>query len=337
MFEPRSVGSAPREGVSVLNSDLIDQLSSEWSDFGHLQLCATWIFFQLCIVEGLLTGRRSAKPPPELVTDMFYWLLSPTVRVFGRMATTLLLALAFTAAGVRAVPDVMHGFGPVAAQPSWLIVVELVVLMDLATYWTHRAFHHFPWLWRFHAIHHSAEEVRWSTTGRVHPVNEVATYAVVMAPFVLVGFPVALMVPILPFVAFYAMFAHAQFHLDLGPLGKVLVGPVFHRWHHTHPDEGGDRNFGNVFALWDGLFGTRYMPEGRRPERYGVVGEEVPKSFLGQLAYPFRRRPGAGVPAPAPEALTVADSERPPAPLPGQAVSHARGAAGAGAVRPQVP
>jgi sterol desaturase/sphingolipid hydroxylase (fatty acid hydroxylase superfamily) len=65
--------------------------------------------------------------------------------------------------------------------------------------------------------------------------------------------------------------------------------PVFHRWHHTSLEQGGNINFAGTFPLWDILFGTFRMPEGKLPEVYGVDGEQaVPTEIGGQLAYPFR-------------------------------------------------
>ena len=80
-----------------------------------------------------------------------------------------------------------------------------------------------------------------------------------------------------------------------GPLRYALASPGFHRWHHTSQEEGLDKNFAGLFPFIDLLFGTFYMPVGRRPERFGVLNEEVPEGLLGQLAYPFRRaaRPAA--------------------------------------------
>ena len=79
-----------------------------------------------------------------------------------------------------------------------------------------------------------------------------------------------------------------------GPFRYVLASPAFHRWHHTSEEEGLDRNFAGLFPWIDLLFGTFYMPEGRRPERFGLAHEDVPEGLLAQLAYPFRRagRPG---------------------------------------------
>jgi sterol desaturase/sphingolipid hydroxylase (fatty acid hydroxylase superfamily) len=293
---------------------LIDAIRANAADFWWLQLWATGVFFFFCMVEGLLARPRPPlKPPPDVVTDMVYWLLSPTIRVLVRMVSGALLVGLPLVLGMESAPDVMQGFGPVAAQPRWLIFIELVFLMDMVTYWTHRAFHRFPLLWRFHAIHHSATTVRWSTTARVHPLNDLVNYVVALLPFALLGFPIALSLKLLPFAMFYAMMAHAQLRLDFGPLKSIFVSPRFHRWHHTHSNEGGNMNFANVFALWDRMFGTFYLPEGREPERFGLDDGGPRESYLAHLVYPFR--------SPARAAAAQRSSARP---QPGAAPSPAR-------------
>jgi sterol desaturase/sphingolipid hydroxylase (fatty acid hydroxylase superfamily) len=93
-----------------------------------------------------------------------------------------------------------------------------------------------------------------------------------------------------PFQTAMALFVHANLNWTLGPLKYALATPVFHRWHHTLPDEGGNQNFAPMFAFWDVLFGTFYMPPGRLPTRYGVDDPQFPAGFLKQLAYPFAGR-----------------------------------------------
>jgi sterol desaturase/sphingolipid hydroxylase (fatty acid hydroxylase superfamily) len=75
----------------------------------------------------------------------------------------------------------------------------------------------------------------------------------------------------------------------LGPFKYVLASPVFHRWHHTSQQEGGNTNFAGTFPVWDILFGTFRMPENRLPDNYGVHDQTIPSEIGGQLAYPFRR------------------------------------------------
>jgi sterol desaturase/sphingolipid hydroxylase (fatty acid hydroxylase superfamily) len=69
----------------------------------------------------------------------------------------------------------------------------------------------------------------------------------------------------------------------------VLATPVFHRWHHTALNEGGNTNFAGTFPVWDILFGTYHMPEDRLPSAFGADDPAIPNQIAGQLAYPFRQ------------------------------------------------
>jgi sterol desaturase/sphingolipid hydroxylase (fatty acid hydroxylase superfamily) len=80
----------------------------------------------------------------------------------------------------------------------------------------------------------------------------------------------------------------------------VIATPVFHRWHHTAAERGGEKNFAATFPLLDLMFGTFYMPKGELPDSYGIADKEFPAGFGAQLAYPFKSRPEvAQTPAPA--------------------------------------
>jgi sterol desaturase/sphingolipid hydroxylase (fatty acid hydroxylase superfamily) len=82
---------------------------------------------------------------------------------------------------------------------------------------------------------------------------------------------------------------HANLNWTLGPFKYVLATPVFHRWHHTSLERGGNTNFAGTFPIWDIMFGTFRMPKGELPDNYGVDGEPLPTEFTGQLAYPFKQ------------------------------------------------
>ena len=274
-----------------MGSALLELAKLQWVDFAKLQLLSTATFAGLTWTEAMLTRmRRSIKPPPELIADMFYWLLIPTVRVISRLVVLGPLVVAAMMLGRRIDPSLFDGFGPLAAQPKALIAIEAVVLTDLSAYWIHRGFHLVPLLWRFHAIHHSATEIRWSTTGRVHPINEVVNYIGAVIPCFLIGLPLNVVLGVFPIMVMYAVAAHTQWNPSFGPLKKIMASPRFHRWHHTLSHEGGNQNFANVFSFWDRVFGTFYLPEGRVAEKFGLDHHDVPIGYLGQLAYPFRRR-----------------------------------------------
>ena len=107
----------------------------------------------------------------------------------------------------------------------------------------------------------------------------------------LLGFPPGVLAGYVPFLTLYALLLHANVSWDFGPLRLVLASPAFHRWHHTTEAEGLDKNFAGLFPFLDLGFGSLYLPRGRRPERFGLLGDVIPQSLWSQLAYPFRRRP----------------------------------------------
>jgi sterol desaturase/sphingolipid hydroxylase (fatty acid hydroxylase superfamily) len=177
----------------------------------------------------------------------------------------------------------------VAAQPLWLQFMEMVLAVDLATYWIHRAFHQVPWLWSFHAIHHSSREMDWLAGSRIHPVDAVVTRAVAFLPVFILGFAPAALYAYLVFVSFHAVFIHANVRWRFPALRWLVTTPEYHHWHHTSDEEGLDKNFAQFLPLWDLVFRTAHQPA-HWPKRYGTVNFQPPEDYAGQLLYPFRRR-----------------------------------------------
>ena len=178
----------------------------------------------------------------------------------------------------------------VASQPLVLQFVAILIVADLAEYAAHRAFHRVPWLWRFHAIHHSSPALDWLAGSRLHLVDIVLTRGLSFVPLYLVGFAPAALYAYLLFVSFHAVFIHANVRWRFPWLERWLVLPRFHHWHHAAHPEAVDRNFAVHLPFLDRLFGTAYLPPDRWPERYGIAGHPVPEGYWRQLALPFTRR-----------------------------------------------
>ncbi len=178
----------------------------------------------------------------------------------------------------------------VAAQPLWLQFGQALLVADLGGYLAHRAFHAVPWLWQFHAIHHSSESLDWLAGSRLHVVDVVVTRAAAFCPLLVLGFSQDALTAYLVWVALQATLIHANVRWRLGPLRWVLVGPQFHHWHHAAEAEARDRNFAVHLPVIDWLFGTLFLPGERWPQRYGIEGEPVPEGWLAQLSWPLRRR-----------------------------------------------
>jgi sterol desaturase/sphingolipid hydroxylase (fatty acid hydroxylase superfamily) len=192
---------------------------------------------------------------------------------------------------------VHHGIGwavhgdlqdAVRALPFWLALPLVVLVADLAQYVTHRAFHEVPWLWRFHAVHHSVKTMDWLAGSRLHLVDVIVVRAAVLAPIVWLGFDKAVVDAYIVFAGTQAVFNHANVRWRFGPLRHVLVTPAFHHWHHAQDDEAIDRNYAAHLAFLDRLFGTAVKSEREWPLRYGVVGDGVPDGWWAQTVYPLR-------------------------------------------------
>jgi len=232
----------------------------------------------------------------EIVTDIIYWFFAP---VFGRVFRIGLLVVGASAIfgihdadGLIAFYD--NGHGPLSQLPVWLQAILFLVISDFMLYWTHRMFHD-GGFWKYHAIHHSSEEIEWISAARFHPVNLLLGTIAVDVILLMAGISPNAMVLVSPFTTFHSAFVHANLNWTLGPFKYVLATPVFHRWHHTAVNDGGNTNFAGTFPLWDLMFGTFRMPEGRLPDNYGKDEPEMPGEFVGQVAFPFRNRPSAGV------------------------------------------
>jgi sterol desaturase/sphingolipid hydroxylase (fatty acid hydroxylase superfamily) len=172
-------------------------------------------------------------------------------------------------------------------QPVWLQVIELILIIDLLHYAVHRLYHTVPFLWRFHALHHSIEELDWLATVRVHPVDQAPTAIAMLLPILLLGWsPFAVVIWSVVY-RWHAFLQHANIRLPLGRVGLVVVGPEFHRWHHSTSPAARDKNFAAQFALWDVIFGTCYLPSNIASDEYGI-DEELPTAYVDQLCHPLR-------------------------------------------------
>lgn len=252
-------------------------------------LVLLWVFF--FVFERGIGRARGPLFRRGCLTDTLYFVCTPfLVRAVSR-ALILLPFLLLILAGVATVEGLRSrayaGFGPLSRQPVALQAIEVFLLADLIAYWVHRRFHRGRW-WPFHAVHHSSEELDWLSSARVHPVNTLAINFLQAAPLVLVGFNPFATLSTAPVFTFYAIMLHARVNWTYGPLGRVIASPAFHRWHHSKDPEAIDRNFAGLFAFYDVLWGTFYLPRDRKPENFGIT-DAMPPGILGQLRMPFRR------------------------------------------------
>lgn len=251
------------------------------------------------VLFGAIERRWPARRKPALragwATDVAYWFLTPLIfKKLGVVVAVLVAAGVALAHGVR--PDRasldawLAGRAIARGWPLWSQFVVALLLGDLVGYWVHRATHR-GWLWRIHAVHHASQELDWLASIRHHPLNTALRVGAQTFVLLGLGFDPRGVAVVLPFLPLYGLLLHANVPWTFGPLRHVLASPTFHRWHHTSEAEGLDKNFAGLFPVWDLIFGTFYLPEGRQPQSFGAPGAEVPPHLLGQLLHPFRSRP----------------------------------------------
>jgi sterol desaturase/sphingolipid hydroxylase (fatty acid hydroxylase superfamily) len=198
--------------------------------------------------------------------------------------------LAFIAAGVHAILPASFT-GMASGLPLGARMVAAMVVGEIGFYWGHRWSHEIPLLWRFHAIHHSAEHISFLVNTRAHPLDMVFTRLCGLTLLYATGLasPVGAHPDLVPalvlFVgAIWSFFIHANLRWRLGFFENVLSSPAFHHWHHTREDHR-DHNYSSMLPIMDRLFGTFYLPR-EWPAEYGIE-QPVPDGVIGQLLSPF--------------------------------------------------
>lgn len=192
----------------------------------------------------------------------------------------------------------LFGLGPlgalhawVATQPIWLGALIALFAGDLCVYWFHRACHQSPLLWRFHAVHHSAEALDFVAAHREHPVDGLLTQIAINLPALALGLPFEALAPLVTFRAVWAVFIHSNVTLPLGPLRWLVGSPEWHHLHHKVLAPGEPcANFGNLAPYLDLLFGTHASAPDDAPgeERYPLgLDHAWPRGYFAQLTASF--------------------------------------------------
>ena len=220
-----------------------------------------------------------------LVQDLGYYFISGLV-------PGLLLAFPLSIVAWAAHAMVPYGMqAAVAAWPLWLRLLVGLIVGEIGFYWGHRWTHEIPFLWRYHSVHHSAEQLYFLISSRAHPVDNVFTRLCGLTPAYILGVaspitPTGSLVPVLIVLiaTSWGFFIHSNLRWRLGPLEWLIASPAFHHWHHTLR-EPVDRNYASMLPWMDWIFGTYYLPK-QWPSSYGIQAK-LPDSLGGQLLYPL--------------------------------------------------
>ncbi|MHA7837568.1 MAG: sterol desaturase family protein [bacterium] len=235
--------------------------------------------------------------------------------VVSGLLTTRLLEIPIRLGAVAGAAWVATQTGLSIWPSDWSLWAQLalaLVIGELFMYWAHRLGHEWEWLWRFHAMHHSAPRLYFLNAVRFHPVDIAISNFAPMVPLLVLGADARVIALFGLVSAVHGLFQHANLVLKLGPLNWIFSMAELHRWHHSRLLEESNSNFGQNLIVWDVVFGTRYLPADREPPRDIGIADlpAFPMDYRGQLLSPFRWRrilaeSAAAVSAPRPEPAAI--------------------------------
>jgi len=240
----------------------------------------------VALLEARFPHRAEWRPPPREVTVDLQFM------TIVQLAFPPLVGFVFTYALIAPARALDL---PVAALwphdwPIWIQAVLMILVVDFLRYWLHRFAHENDTLWRLHSVHHSVEQLYWLNTARFHLIEKAMQMTLDSLPFLLMAVdPVVLALYYIAY-ATNGFFQHCNIELRYGPLNYIVGSADTHRWHHSRLARESNANYGNTVIVWDLLFGTWFLPRGSEVAELGLQDPMYPKSFLGLMRAPFRRR-----------------------------------------------
>ncbi|MEL7533772.1 MAG: sterol desaturase family protein, partial [Bacteroidota bacterium] len=165
---------------------------------------------------------------------------------------------------------------------------------DFVQWNVHRLLHAVPFLWEFHKVHHSVEQMGFAAHLRYHWMETIVYRSLEYLPLAMIGFGIDDFFTVYIFTLAVGHFNHSNIRVPLGPLKYIFNNPQMHIWHHAHDlPETHPRgiNFGLTLSIWDYLFGTAVIPHDGKDIKLGFPGREsFPETFWQQITYGFRRK-----------------------------------------------
>ena len=177
--------------------------------------------------------------------------------------------------------------------PGWVQLVMIFVIRDFMQWNIHRLLHRTPWMWEFHKVHHSVEEMGFAALMRYHFMENIIYRSLEYLPLAMIGFGIQDFFIVHIFTLVTGQLGHSNLYIPLGSLKYVLNGPQMHLWHHaknfpkSHPM---GFNYGITLSIWDFIFKTNYWPHDDKDLPVGLPKEDAnfPRDFVGQIVQPFR-------------------------------------------------
>ena len=182
----------------------------------------------------------------------------------------------------------------IGSWPIWVQLLVLLIVRDFIHWNVHRMLHRVAWLWEFHKVHHSVEEMGFAAHLRYHWMENVVYRVLEYIPLAMIGFGIQEFFIVHAFTTLVGHFNHSNLRVPLGPLKYIFNNPQMHIWHHARKMPKQHRygmNYGLTLSIWDYLFKTACIPHDGRDIPLGFHGmKEFPKTFWGQNTHGFRKK-----------------------------------------------
>lgn len=235
---------------------IIDYFSTIPSSHRTIILMVGFLIFW--ILEGVIPIRRLLyNKYRHSLTNLFF------------TTTTLIINLAFAWLIIKTsdwCQENQFGLILLFELPLWAKIISGLLLLDLiGAYFIHYIEHKVYWMWKFHIIHHSDTQLDTTSALRHHPGESIFRAIFTLLAVLASGAPIGIILLYQSTSAFLSQFNHSNMNVPQ-PLDRVLsyflVTPRMHRVHHHYKQPYTDSNYGNIFSIWDRMFGTfRYLPE----------------------------------------------------------------------------
>src|SRR5690554_3752789 len=158
--------------------------------------------------------------------------------------------------------------------PLWAHIIIGVLLLDLiGAYFAHWTEHKVKWMWKFHLVHHSDTNVDVTTGLRHHPGETVIRISFTILGVFLVGAHIGIVMLYQSLSVLFAHLSHANIQMPRKvdrALSWIFITPLMHKVHHHYTQPLTDTNYGNIFAIWDRIFGTFAEVDDTRELKYGI-------------------------------------------------------------------
>lgn len=259
---------------------------------GHFTIGIDWLVIDFLITAVIFTPLELFKPlNPFQIKFHESWKLDLTYFVvFDLSIKFIVFAIKFPAEHFLNSPKLsdLHTF--VQSAPFLIQLISALFIADLAKYLRHSAAHRIPFLWKFHSIHHSTEQIDWMAGSRSHLLDLILDRSFIYGAIYLLGFSNTVFMGYTTIVALQSVWAHSNSHINLGWLKYVIVTPQYHHWHHSKLKEAHDKNFAVHFPVIDMIFGTYYGFKHGFAKETGINDPEFPQfGYIKQFLYPFKR------------------------------------------------